>query len=191
MKVILLETLDELGRKGEIVQVKNGYARNFLLPRKKAMPVTKDAMNRLDSLRKRFAQEEAALVQELQGVASTISATTLEFVLKATEEGHLFGSVTPALLARSLAEKGIEVEPRTILLEEPIKTVGTFSAAIRLHPDVRATFSIVVDREGGMPEPEPEEGATEEGAEGSESAEGAEETTGEATVSAGEGDSPA
>lgn len=151
MEVILLETIDALGRKGQIVKVKNGFARNFLFPERKAMRVTKDALNRLEALRKRFAVEEAALVKELQGIASAIEGLQVDLVLKATEEGHLFGSVSTSMLAKEFAARGLTVAERTILLEEPIKSVGTFTAVVRLHPDVVSRFTIVVDREGGMP----------------------------------------
>ena len=154
MEVILLDRIDGLGKKGAIVKVKGGYARNYLLPQNKAMRVTPDSLFRLRTLQKKFEEEETALVKELSGVAGRLNGLSLTMVLKATEEGHLFGSVTPGTIVSALAEEGFEVKERGVRLSEPIKSVGTWPVHVVLYGEVTADISVVVDREGGMPEPE-------------------------------------
>ena len=165
-----MESIDGLGKKGAVVKVKDGFARNFLLPYHRAMPVTPDNLYRLVSLQKKFAEEEARLVQELSAKAKGLEGLTLTMVVKATEEGHLFGSVSQHMIAEELLAQGFQVAERGIKIGEAIKSVGTYPITVHLHSEVSANITVVVDREGGMPEPE--EAPAPEGEEGQEGAEG-------------------
>ncbi len=148
MEIILLENIDELGTVGETVKVKNGYARNYLLPRKLACLATPQNLNCYRSLieaqqRKLAKEREAAELQEQQ-----MSALTLTFTRKSRDAGtRLFGSVTNADIAEVLMEKGFEIDKRRIGLSEPVKKVGEYQALVRLHPQVTATVSVIVNPE--------------------------------------------
>src|SRR5262245_26351164 len=148
MEVILLENIEGLGRKGERVNVREGHGRNHLLPYHKAILATPDALSRLDAMKKKFAVEEAKIVSELQGVASRLEGLKIELTMRATPEGHLFGSVSPHVLVGALKDKGYDVAERDIRIKEPIKTVGTYTVGIHLHADVKVTITVVVDAEG-------------------------------------------
>jgi large subunit ribosomal protein L9 len=158
MQVILLENIEGLGRKGEQVDVRSGYGRNFLVPHHRAILATPDSLSRLDSMRTRFAAEEARVVSALQGVASQLAGLSIELTMRATPEGNLFGSVSAHLLAQALAERGFKVAERDIRMKEPIKTVGTFDVPVHLHHEVRVSVSVTVHAEG-----EAAEGAASEG----------------------------
>ncbi len=148
MQVILLENIESLGRKGDQVNVRDGFGRNHLLPQRKAILATPDALSRLTTMKKKFAVEEEKLVSELKGVAGKLEGLKLELTMRATAEGHLFGSVSAHVLSGALAEKGHQVAERDIRIKEPIKTVGTYEVAIHLHADVKAGITVVVEAEG-------------------------------------------
>jgi len=153
MEVILLENIEGVGRKGDRVEVSAGYGRNHLVPNHRAILATPDALSRLETMKKRFATEEAKIVSELQGVAGRLTGLTLQLSMRATPEGHLFGSVSPQILVAALREKGVEVAERDLRLKEPIKAVGTYAVPIHLHADVRTEITVVVEAEGGAPAP--------------------------------------
>ena len=148
MQIILLENIEGIGRKGDQVKVRDGYGRNHLLPHRKALLATPDALSRLTTMKKKFAIEEAKVVAELQGVASKVEGLKLTLTMRATPEGHLFGSVSAHVLATALKELGHEIAERDIRIKEPIKTVGTYDVAIHLHADVKVAITVVVDAEG-------------------------------------------
>jgi large subunit ribosomal protein L9 len=148
MQVILLENIEGLGRKGDQVNVREGYGRNHLLPFRKAIAASPDALSRLDAMKKKFAVEEAKIVATLQGVAGKLEGQKIEMTMRATPEGHLFGSVSARVLADALKEKGFDVAERDIRIKEPIKTVGTYAVGIHLHADVKVGITVVVDAEG-------------------------------------------
>jgi large subunit ribosomal protein L9 len=148
MEVILLENIEGLGRKGDRVKVRPGYGRNHLLPHRKALPATPDVLSRLETMKKNFATEEAKIVSVLKGVAGKLEGHTLQLTMRATPEGHLFGSVSAHVIATALKEKGFEVTERDVRLKEPIKAVGTFPIAIHLHADVQVAITVIVDAEG-------------------------------------------
>ncbi len=150
MEVILLESIHSLGRKGQVVKVKDGFGRNYLLPQHKAMPVNPDTLNRLKNLKKRFELEEAKLVSELQELAKALGETSIEMAVKATQEGHLFGSVNASMISQELDHRGFKILDRNLRIAEPIKSVGTYTVTARLHPDVDAEFTVVVDSETGL-----------------------------------------
>ena len=144
MEVILKDDVINLGHRGDLVKVADGYARNFLLPRKLALQATlanKAVVEQMkNAAARRFATEKA--LAEL--LAVKLSPVELEFTRKSGDAGHLFGSVTSADIAAALDAKGFEVDRRKIHLEEPLKTVGDFSVAIKLHREVTAQVKVKV-----------------------------------------------
>lgn len=148
MQLILLENIEGLGRKGDQVKVREGYGRNHLLPQRKALLATPDVLSRLAAMKKKFAVEEAKIVSELKGVAGKLDGLTIELTMRATPEGHLFGSVSPHVLAAALKEKGIDVAERDFRIKDPIKAVGTYPVAIHLHADVKSSITVVVAADG-------------------------------------------
>jgi len=182
MKIILQENLEKLGTRGEIVEVAEGYARNYLLPRKIALPATAGNLKQLERIRGRLAKIEAAEHATATQAASSVTGTTLTFERKAGQTDQLFGSVTAADIAEALAAQGIEVDKRKVALAEPIKVLGEYEVAIKFHHNVAAKIKVVVAREGGPLEPTPEAKAEAEAkaaAEAQEAAEMAEETASE------------
>ncbi|HUJ79667.1 MAG TPA: 50S ribosomal protein L9 [Nitrospiria bacterium] len=151
MKVILTEEIKSLGLPGAVVDVSDGYARNFLLPRRKAMPATPGNIKQAERLQRqvqvRLAQEREAaeqLARRLEGLAVTISA-------QVGEGGKLFGSVTTKDIAAALEPLGVTVEKRLIELEAPIRQAGEFTAVVRLHPSVSAPLRVSVVPEEAPP----------------------------------------
>jgi len=144
MELILREDIEHLGRRGEVVQVKSGYGRNFLLPRKLAMVVTagnrKVAEQEKASAVKRDAREQS----DAQKLAEMLAKVTLTVARKAGESGVLFGSVTSLDVAEELHKKGFEIDRRKIHLDEPFKQLGDFQVAVRLHKEVTASVQVQV-----------------------------------------------
>ena len=147
MQVILREALDSLGSAGEIVTVKPGYARNYLIPKGLAYEATEANVRRLEREKAKLAQRAAEQLEEARRRASSLEGVSITFHARAAEEGKLFGSITSADIAEKLAEQGIEVDRRQIQLEEPIKSLGVFSVPIRLHPEVRPEVKVWVIKE--------------------------------------------
>ena len=144
MEVILIENVDALGRAGQIVHVKDGYARNYLIPKKMALMATKGNVRRMDEFKKRIEESQLREKAVAEEAAARIQAVTLSIARKAGEKERLFGSVTSLDIHTALAEKGIEVDRRKIQLDEPIKSLGEFQVPIKLHPDVSTQVSVNV-----------------------------------------------
>jgi large subunit ribosomal protein L9 len=172
MEVILKEDVADLGFRGEVVKVADGYARNYLLPRKLAMQATaanKAVITQMKAAAARRSASEKALAEEL---VTKLEPLLLNFTRKAGEQGHLFGSVTSADIAAELAAQGHEVDRRKIQLGDPIRSVGDFKVAIRLHREVTARVTVKVQAEeteeekaaaeAAAAEPAPAEPAAEE-----------------------------
>ncbi len=153
MEIILREPIENLGGRGDVVQVANGYARNYLLPRKLALPVT-DA-NRRQVARERVAAEarEAVERKDAQSVAARIAAAECVIARRVGGTGTLYGSVTSADIAESLEGQQLTVDKRRIVLTEPIKELGDFVVPVRLHRDVTADLKVTVVQEGGAAAP--------------------------------------
>jgi large subunit ribosomal protein L9 len=144
MEVILKEDVLHLGSRGEVVKVADGYGRNYLLPRKLAMQATaenKAVIEQMKTAAARRSATEKVLAEEL---ATKLTPVALSFTRKSGEAGHLFGSVTSADIAAGLAAVGFEVDRRKIQLDEPLKSIGDFSVAIRLHREVTAHVKVTV-----------------------------------------------
>jgi len=148
MEVILREDVDKLGRRGDVVKVKEGYGRNFLLPRGLAMAVT--AANKLVIDRERKAHEARLAKEkvEWEAVAQRIGALRFVAPRKVGEHDVLYGSVTSGDIAEFLKNKGIEIDKRKVQLDEAIKHLGEHELKIRLHPEVVATLKLLVTKEG-------------------------------------------
>lgn len=147
MKIILLDDVPALGRRGEVRDVADGYARNYLLPQKLALHATASNLKNLEGIKAR--QESRANKAKADAAAQAEAIEKLHFAQarQASDEGRLFGSVGRADVAAFLSQNGVEVERRRIALDEPIKTVGEFNVPIRLHPEVTAQLKVSVTRE--------------------------------------------
>ncbi len=147
MKIILLDDVAALGRRGEVRDVADGYARNYLLPQKLALRATAANLKNLDGIKARQESRANKLRADALTQAQMIEALHLTQSRQASDEARLFGSVGRADVAAFLSQNGIEVERRRIGLDEPIKTLGEFSVPVRLHPEVTAQLKVSVTRE--------------------------------------------
>ena len=143
MEILLIENVANLGVRGEVVNVKDGYARNFLLPRRKALPVTAGNKRQIELEKERSAKLRAKELSDAQSLATKLEALALSVTKKTGENGTLFGSVTNADVAEMLKAKGFEVEKQSITLPH-VKTVGTYDVDIRLVAGVHAKLHIEV-----------------------------------------------
>lgn len=169
MKVILIDEVHGLGGRGDVVLVKDGYARNFLLPKKLARAATPGNLKMVEQERKKWAvlaQQEKAAAQKW---ADQMMETKVVLRKKVGDSGTLYGSVTASDIAEELSSRGFEVDKRRIELTHPIKTLGVHKVEIRVHREVTANVDVEVIGEGGetaappaAPEPEPEPTAPEE-----------------------------
>jgi large subunit ribosomal protein L9 len=144
IELILRQDVESLGRAGELVRVKPGYARNFLLPRGLAYEATEGNKKRIAGETRARAARQASEKTEAEAIAARLGALELTLRSKAGEEGKLFGSVTAQDIAGALERAGHTVDRRRIELEHPIKTLGAHTVAIRLHPDVHAEVRLTV-----------------------------------------------
>ncbi len=147
MQIILQEDVEKLGNRGQVVEVAEGYARNFLLPRKLALEATPNNMKRLEHMRAVFAKREATEKESAQKLAELLTGVTLTLVRKAGENDQLFGSVTSSDIAEALAAQGYKIDKRKIELHESIKLVGEYDVPVELHREVSTTVKLVVQRE--------------------------------------------
>ena len=147
MEVILREHVDNLGRRGDVVKVADGYARNYLLPRKLALTVTESNRRQIERERKLVEAREAEERQMSEALAARIAQVEIVIARRVGETDALYGSVTAADVAEGLAAKGLEIERRRLQLAEPIKQLGEFMVPVRLHRDVTAEVKVVVVKE--------------------------------------------
>jgi large subunit ribosomal protein L9 len=147
MEVILKEDVADLGFRGEVVKVADGYARNFLLPRKLAMQATAANKAVIVQMKTAAARRSASEKAQAEELVAKIEPLVLSFTRKAGEAGHLFGSVTSADIASELAAQGHEIDRRKIQLGDPIKGIGEFKVPIRLHREVTARVTVKVEAE--------------------------------------------
>ena len=144
MELLLKQTIEHLGRTGDVVDVKPGYARNYLLPRGLAVMVTKGNMDLVARARVAALAQEEARLAELKDMASKLGEVSVTIEGKANEEGHLFGSVAAAQISASLREKGVPVEDKQVRLEHPIKEIGVYDVVVHLHADVESKIKVWV-----------------------------------------------
>lgn len=142
MKVILLETIDRLGKTGDVVTVKEGFARNFLIPNKKARPATAGNLKALEVVKKKEAADTAKQVESARALANRIANISLTISVAAGDEEKLFGSVTADSVSDALKEEGIEIDKKDILIEDPIKKLGVYQITVKVHPEVKASLRL-------------------------------------------------
>jgi large subunit ribosomal protein L9 len=147
-KILLREDVDDLGARGEIVRVRAGYARNYLLPRKLAVEATTSNVKQIEQERAALLKKEAAERGTAEGQAEKMRALVLEFKRKSGEQGALYGSVTSMDIADALKEKGYEIDRHRLHLREPIKRLGDVSVPLRLHREVTVELQVKVVAEG-------------------------------------------
>lgn len=144
MKVILKEDVKGLGRMGDTVSVKTGYARNYLFPKGLAMDASEQNLKQVEQLKKQLSLRLIKQKEEAEAAAQRLSGITLDLQAKAGEEGKLFGSITTMDIENALKARGIEVDRKKIVLEEPIKRLGTYAVSIKLYPEVTAQVTVNV-----------------------------------------------
>jgi large subunit ribosomal protein L9 len=147
MKVILMTDVATLGQRGETRDVANGYARNFLLPRKLAVPATPANVKNLEHLKRQRAKEEDRALEMAKATAARIEALTLTVTARASDDGRLYGSVSAQDVVEFLERNQVPVEKRRVQLDEPIKAVGEYKVPVRLHGDVTASLTVSVAAE--------------------------------------------
>jgi large subunit ribosomal protein L9 len=151
MEVILREHVDHLGKRGEIVKVSDGYARNYLLPRKLALPATDGNKKHVERERKIMEAREAQEKGQAEGIASRLASLDIAIARRVGDTEQLYGSVTASDIADFLKAKGFEIDRRKLILPEPIKTLGEHNVPLKLHRDVTVPLVVKVVREGADP----------------------------------------
>ena len=145
MKIILQREVDKLGVPGDVVEVADGYARNFLVPKGLAMPASKGAVRHAERLRRAHDERVGKAVAEAREVAGKLSDTTVRLTARAGEEGRLFGSITAGDVAEELQRvSGVPIDRKRVNLVDPIRSLGTHEVTIHLHAEVNATVTVEV-----------------------------------------------
>jgi len=147
MQIILQEDIEKLGNRGQVVEVAEGYARNFLLPRKLALEANPGNMKRLEKMRAAFAKKAAVEVADAQKLAELLTGVSLEISRKSGESDQLFGSVTSADVAEALAVQNFTIDKRQVQLADPIKVIGEYPVTIKVFRDITATVRVTVGKE--------------------------------------------
>jgi large subunit ribosomal protein L9 len=146
MEVILLERVARLGQMGEVVRVKDGFARNFLLPRGKALRATTENRTRFESMKSELQAKSQALKTEATGIADSLNGKSFTVLRQASESGQLFGSVSPRDLVHLISQAGYSVNRSQIALNTPIKTIGQHDVPLALHPEIETAIKVIVAR---------------------------------------------
>jgi large subunit ribosomal protein L9 len=146
MKVLLKQDVPKIGKKGQILEVKEGYARNFLIPGGMAVEASGGAMKQIEEEKKASDRHKAKEKEEAQGLAKKIEELSILLKHKAGDEGRLFGSITSAEVAEALKQKSFNIDKKKIVLEEPIRLVGDYEVKIKLHPEVAAHLNVRVEK---------------------------------------------
>lgn len=148
MQVLLLKNVTGVGKAGEVKKVNDGYARNYLLPNKLAVPASDGAVKQSEQIKEAAIRRDAKTLTEAKELGALIEKVTLTFYAKAGEGDRLFGSVTAGDIADALArDKGIIVDKRKIVLDSPLKDLGNHSVTIKLHPEVSAQVMVAIEKE--------------------------------------------
>lgn len=147
MEVILREHVDNLGRRGEVVKVADGYARNFLLPRKLALPVTEGNKKHIERERKKMEVREAEEKSQAEAISARLAALDLAFQRRVGDTEQLYGSVTSGDIADLLKGKGFDIDRRKLILPEPLKTLGEHTVNLKLHREVTVPLKVTISKE--------------------------------------------
>ena len=150
MEVILKEDVPKLGHRGEVVKVAEGYGRNYLLPRKLAVEATRANKAVIEQMKQSAIRRSAVEKTDSEALSKQLEGVVLAFQRKAGEKDHLFGSVTSSDIAEALEQKGFSIDRRKIQLNEPLKNLGEFEVAIKLHRDVTSKVKVTVAKEAGQ-----------------------------------------
>ena len=150
MEVILRDYVEKLGKRGEIVKVSDGYARNYLLPRKLALPATEGNRKHVERERRIMETREAEEKSQAEAIASRLSTVDITIARRVGETEQLYGSVTATDISDFLKMKGFEIDRRKLILPEPIKTIGEHDVPLKLHREVTAPLKVKVVKEGGQ-----------------------------------------
>lgn len=146
MEIILLQDVKALGKKGEIVKVSDGYARNFILPKKLGLEATKQNLYDLNTQKAAEAKKQKEILEEAQAQAKKIEELTIKLSIKAGEGGKTFGSVSTKEIAAAVKEQhGLEIDKKKLQLNDPIKNAGTYTVPVKLHPQVTAEMKVQVE----------------------------------------------
>lgn len=151
MKVILYEDVPKVGSAGEIKEVSDGFARNFLFPRKLALPPTPSNIKKWQSEQKLRQIKLTRDIESARSSADQLEKISLTLSAHAGKEGHLFGSITSQMIAEALLEKGISIEKKNIVIESPIKSLGEYQVQVRLHAQVNASLKVQVISSAPLP----------------------------------------
>lgn len=154
MKVILKEDVIKLGSLGDEVEVKGGFARNYLIPQGKALPLTRVNIKQIDHQRSLLAKKRADAIEQAKAFAEKLENVEIEFSMKSGESGKLFGSVTQKHIYEALVEKGVEIERKKLHLPSPIKRLGSHVIPVKLHTEVSANLRVMVVSESEVEEEE-------------------------------------
>ncbi len=146
MEIILLERIERLGQMGDVVKVKDGYARNYLLPQKKALRKTKDNMALFEAKRKEYEAYNAKLKAEAEALSEKMQDLAVTIIRQAAETGQLYGSVTMRDICEAIRDAGFRIERHQVVLGQPFKNLGIFDVRISLHPDVVQTVRVNIAR---------------------------------------------
>jgi large subunit ribosomal protein L9 len=160
MKVILKEDVFKLGSLGDEVEVKPGYARNYLIPQGKALPFTRLNVNQINHIKNLLSKQRADAIAKAQALADKLGNTEIVFTMKAGENGKLFGSVTPKHIYDALQDQNIDLDRKKLTISVPIKTLGSHVIPVKLHTEVKAKLEIKVVADEIVPS-EPKEGSEE------------------------------
>ena len=144
MQLLLKRSIDKLGLIGDVVNVKDGYARNYLLPHGLAVPVTKANLSMIEREREKALVEEQARLKDLKTFADKIKEASVTIEGRANTEGHLFGSVNAAQIAKAMTEKGYPIEEKHVRLDQPLKQIGVYNIKIHLHAELETQIKVWV-----------------------------------------------
>lgn len=144
MQIILRQDVENLGQMGEIVTVKDGYARNYLIPRSMAYFASKSAVNKIEFEKKQYAKKQAEQKAGAESLAAKLTELQVSIPMKVGEEGKLFGSVTTQAVAKELEVMGYNIDKKDIIIDESIKSLGVFTVKVKLHKDVIAPLKVWV-----------------------------------------------
>ncbi len=147
MKVILRRDFEQLGKVGDTIEVKNGFARNYLIPRQLAFAANKGNLRALQEEKKQLVKKDAKILTAAKQLAAELEKVSVTLTVKVGDEDKMFGTVTSQMIADSIKEKGFEIDKRKIEIDEPIKALGIYNINIKLHPEVSASVKTWVVRE--------------------------------------------
>ncbi len=149
MKIILRQKTEKLGEKGDVVEVADGFARNFLIPKGLAFRKTASNIKRVEKEGQAQSRQDVKLKEKALKLAERLSNLSCTIPMEVSQDDKLFGSVTSAVIADELKKDGVEVDKKDIIIEEPIKKLGVYRIPIKLHPEVSATLKVWVERNDG------------------------------------------